>query len=138
MLSKLKQNCNFSLPSASTVAMLNLNACSILEKTSRIGSSKEIGPLPGRLQHVICREAEEDQRNDLDAHWPSVRFVGDEAHGSDWTFVFRGRPHTSDMQSINSSVGCSTRHSVETVQAWLLYSLSKYATEGIGPFSANT
>ena len=66
--------------------MLKLNACGILEKTSHIESSKEIGPLPERLKYVVCQGVVGDQRIDLVTDWPLNRFIGNKAHGADWTF----------------------------------------------------
>ena len=53
-----------------SVTTLNLNVCSILEKTHHIESSKEIGPVLRRRKHASCRGVVEDQRSDLEIHWP--------------------------------------------------------------------
>ena len=78
----------------------------------------------------------EDQRNVLETHWPPDRLVIYKAYGLDWVAVFRARPHTTDMQNVNILIlpGILRRQ----CQSQSLHSLSKYAVEGIHPYSTTT
>ena len=63
------------------------------------------------MQYCAEPFRQEDQQNDLEAHWPPDHLVGNRAHDWDGTVVFRGQPHTTDRQNIKFY---SVRHSSET------------------------
>ena len=86
-----------------TVAMLNRNACSILEKKAfDIESPKDIGPAAEVPIISLLPRHDRGQAKRPGDPLSSKRLVINKAHGSDWTVVFRGRPHTSGMQNMNN------------------------------------
>ena len=100
-----------------------------------VESSKEIGPLPRRITRDLLRRGKGLAKLSGDS-LAADRLVANKRHGSDWTVVFRGRPHTIERQDMNNPA--LIRILRRKCWAQLPHSLSTHAVEGTGPHSPNT